>query len=305
MAIIHFRELHEPGRYTQREALAAIIASAKSVGVSFLERVSDGGLVVEHLDHLAPDDRRELEARLADIRAELLPADHSTSSLHLLAEVDVELIYTNTEERTAAEVQRICRSVQTLGLDLETAPRPDAMPAEWPIAVTKDGRRSRVQSVLDTSAALDPFRAKARLLQVAAQIGKRMVALVVDLRGVPLGSSALMPLWDCRLIGHNLGFDAKVLAANGVQIADGNLVDTLLMAGLLYCVEFWTRVEKEHGGHPLLKPSKRHWGLNYQRKLSSRLGGVISSRRSRSRMRHSTPCSLLSLLSRWQRRSQL
>jgi DNA polymerase I-like protein with 3'-5' exonuclease and polymerase domains len=233
MAVIHFHELHEKGQYTTRKTLAAIIASAKSVGVSFLERVSDGELVVEHLEHLAPDGRKELEARWVDIRAELLPADHSTPSLHLLAKVGVELIYTNTEERTAAEVQRICRSVQTLGLDLETAPRPEAMPAAWPIAVTKDGKRSKVQSVMDTSAALDPFRAEARLLQVAAQIGERMVALVIDLRGVPLGSSALMPLWGCRLVGHNIGFDAKMLAANGVQIADDNLVDTVLMAGLV------------------------------------------------------------------------
>jgi DNA polymerase I-like protein with 3'-5' exonuclease and polymerase domains len=232
MAVIHCRELQEKEPSTTRE-LAAVIASAKSVGVSFLERVLDGELVVEHLEHLAPDGRKELEARFADIRAELLPADYSTPSLHLLTRLGVELIYTNTEERTAAEVQRICRSVQTLGLDLETAPCPDAMPAAWPIAVTKDGRRSRVQPVMDTSAALDPFRAEVRLLQVAAQIGERMVALVVDLRGVPLGSSALMPLWGCRLVGHNIGFDAKMLAANGVQIADDNLVDTILMAGLV------------------------------------------------------------------------
>ena len=35
------------------------------------------------------------------------------------------------------------------------------------------------------------------------------------------------------MIGHNLNFDAKMLVANGVHIADENLVDTILMAGLV------------------------------------------------------------------------
>ena len=60
-----------------------------------------------------------------------------------------------------------------------------------------------------------------------------MVVLVIDLRRVPLGSPALAPLWNCRLVGHNISFDAKILAANGVRIADANLVDTILMAGLV------------------------------------------------------------------------
>jgi len=86
---------------------------------------------------------------------------------------------------------------------------------------------------MDTSAALDPFRAEVRLLQVAGEVGGRMVALVIDLRQVPLASPALAPLWCRRLVGHNLSFDAKMVAANGVEIPDGNLVDTILMAGLV------------------------------------------------------------------------
>ena len=35
------------------------------------------------------------------------------------------------------------------------------------------------------------------------------------------------------MIGHNLSFDAKMLVANGVPVVDGNLVDTILMAGLV------------------------------------------------------------------------
>jgi DNA polymerase I-like protein with 3'-5' exonuclease and polymerase domains len=198
-----------------------------------MEHVTDGELVIEGLDHLALDARQELDAKRDAIRNELLPDDRSTPSLDLLAKLGVELIYIDTEERAVAEVQRICASARTLGLDLETAPRPEFLPVAWPIAVTKDGRRSKVQVTTDTSAALDPFRAEVRLLQVAAEIEASTVALVIDLRRVPLGSPALAPLWHCRLVGHNLSFDAKMLAANGVQIADADLVDTILMAGLV------------------------------------------------------------------------
>ena len=198
-----------------------------------MERVSDGELVVEGLDHLAPDDRQKLQARWNDVRNELLPNDTSTASFDLLAELGIELVYVETEQRAAAEVQRICATSRTLGLDIETAPLPEFLPKAWPIVVTKDGRRSKLQAKMDTSPALDPFRAEVRLLQVAAEIDCRTVVLVIDLRHVPLGSPALAPLWRCKMIGHNLSFDAKMLVANGVHIADENLVDTILMAGLV------------------------------------------------------------------------
>ena len=59
-----------------------------------------------------------------DIRNELLPDDISTASSDLLAKLGIELVYVETEQRAAAEVQRICRSTGTLGLDIETAPLP-------------------------------------------------------------------------------------------------------------------------------------------------------------------------------------
>jgi hypothetical protein len=103
----------------------------------------------------------------------------------------------------------------------------------WPIAITKDGLRSKVQPVMDASAGLDPFRAEIRLLQIAAEIDGRMVAMVIDLRRVRITSPALEPLWKCRLIGHNLSFDAKMLLAHGIEIPDENILDTILMAGLV------------------------------------------------------------------------
>ena len=146
-----------------------ILAAAKKAGVTFMERVADGELVVEGSDYLAPDDRQRLQANLHDVCTELLP-DTSTASSDLLAKLGIELVYAETEQRAAAEVQRICRSTGTLGLDVETAPLPAFLPKAWPIAVTKDGRRSKLQATRDTSPALDPFRAEVRLIQVAAEL---------------------------------------------------------------------------------------------------------------------------------------
>ena len=46
------------------DPLTTILAAAKKAGVTFMERVADGELVVEGLDHLAPDDRQKLQANL-------------------------------------------------------------------------------------------------------------------------------------------------------------------------------------------------------------------------------------------------
>jgi hypothetical protein len=166
-----------------------------------MERVSDGELMVEGLDRLAPDDRQKLEAGWNDIRNLLLPNDTSTASIDLLTKLNIEPVYIDNEPRAAAEVQRICAIASAIGLDIETAPLPQYLPKAWPIAVTKDGRRSKLQTKMDTSPGLDPFRAEVRLLQIAAEIDGTIVVLVIDLRRVPVGSPALAPLWRCKISG--------------------------------------------------------------------------------------------------------
>ena len=105
-----------------QDLLTTIVAAAKKAGVTFMECVADGELVIEGLNHLAPDDRQKLLGRRNDIRNELLPDDTSTASLDLLSELGIELVHIENEQRAAAEVQRICRSSRMLGLDIETAP---------------------------------------------------------------------------------------------------------------------------------------------------------------------------------------
>jgi hypothetical protein len=121
----------QPSR-ADKHALATILAAAKKAGVTFMERVKDGELIVDGLDRLASDDRQKLQANLYDIRNELLREDTSTASLDLLTRLGVELVYVDTEQRAVSEVQRICSSARTLGLDVETAPRPQFLPKACP-----------------------------------------------------------------------------------------------------------------------------------------------------------------------------
>jgi DNA polymerase-1 len=214
------------------EEVFGVIKLAVAAGVTFFQRVRDGELIENGMQGLQPALLNTLKSRRQEIRSALLP-EHTKLSLELLASLDVKLIFIENEAHAGAEITRLCATADILGLDVETAPRPEFLPIQWPIAITKEGRRSKTQAAMDTSAALDPFRAEVRLLQVAAEIGGRSVALVIDLRHVPLCSPALAPLWQKKLVGHNLSFDAKMLMANGIKLASDNLVDTILMAGLV------------------------------------------------------------------------
>jgi DNA polymerase I len=209
-----------------------VIKFAVAAGVTFFQRVTDGELIENGMQGLQPALLNTVKSMRREIRSALLP-EHTTQSLELLGNLGAELTFIQTEAQASAEITRLCAATNTLGLDVETAPRPEFLPIQWPIAITKDGRRSKTQAAMDTSAALDPFRAEVRLLQVAADIAGRSVALVIDLRHVPLCSPALAPLWQKKLVGHNLSFDAKMLMANRIKLAGDNLVDTILMSGLV------------------------------------------------------------------------
>jgi hypothetical protein len=81
------------------EPLTTILAAAQKAGMKFMERVTDGELIVEGLDQLAPIERQKLQAQWEDVRRELLPDDTSTASRDLLARLGVELVYIDTEGR--------------------------------------------------------------------------------------------------------------------------------------------------------------------------------------------------------------
>jgi hypothetical protein len=75
------------------------MAAARKAGMKFMERATDGAFIVEGLDQLALIERQKLQAQWDDVRCELLPDDISTASRDLLASLDIELLYIDTEGR--------------------------------------------------------------------------------------------------------------------------------------------------------------------------------------------------------------
>ena len=150
-----FSAAHQSGSDAE---LAALLAAAKAAGVTFLEDVSSGALVIDGLDNVTVEIANAVGARVDDIRARFLPAVASTASIDLLGKLDVELIVVKSEEHAAIEVARLCKRSETIGLDIETAPRPEFLPLKWPIQITKDGQRSKIQSTMDTSAGSRSFQ---------------------------------------------------------------------------------------------------------------------------------------------------
>ena len=221
-------------RTADDDVVARVLKDAKAAGLNFFERATDGELIIDGvlLGLITPELRQKIEEKRPLILSALLPAGPAPSAA-LLKKLGVVLVYIEDEQTASEAVARLCAATPLLGVDVETAPRPEFLPVMWPISITNDGLRSRVQTVMDTSAALAPYRAEVRLLQVAGDVAGRTVALVIDLRRVPLASPALAPIWRHKLVGHNLSFDIKMLMANGIEVADDKLLDTILMSGLV------------------------------------------------------------------------
>ena len=86
-----------------------------------------------------PDDRQKLQANLHDVRNELLPKDASTASLDLLAKLGIELVHIETEQRAAAEVQRICGTSSDAWVGHRDCAAPEV--SAWSVAYSCNQRR--------------------------------------------------------------------------------------------------------------------------------------------------------------------
>ena len=109
--------------------------------------------------------------------------------------VEVQLV----TDATAAEAI-VAGLPASVGLDIETAPRPGFTAAEQPwLKITRKGAPYKDQPSNGDTIGLDPYRAEPRTVQVYDP-DARMV-YVFDLRSVPL--EALAGLWSRRLVAHN------------------------------------------------------------------------------------------------------
>ena len=136
--------------------------------------------------------------------------------------VEVQLI----TDATAAEAI-VAGLPASVGIDIETAPRPGFTAAEQPwLKITRKGAPYKDQPSNGDSIGLDPYRAEPRTVQVYDPAAR--VVYVFDLRSVPL--AALAGLWSRRLVAHNASFELAMLARQGVHPAD--VVDSMQLVGL-------------------------------------------------------------------------
>src|SRR5829696_3508237 len=188
-------------RTADDDVVARVLKDAKAAGLNFFERATDGELIIDGIGLITPELRQKIEEKRPLIRSALLPAGPAPSAA-LLKKLGVVLVYIDDEQTASEAVARLCAATPLLGVDVETAPRPQLLPVMWPISITNDGRRSQVQTVMDTSAALDPFRAEVRLLQVALSLGKAIcdASTVVVYAARCADPSVLRPVGYCLLM---------------------------------------------------------------------------------------------------------
>ena len=58
--------------------------------------------------------------------------------------------------------------------------------------------------------------------------------MVIDADVIPVTDAALLPVWRSKLWIHNAAFDVKHLIAAGVDLNHAEIIDTMLLAGMVY-----------------------------------------------------------------------
>jgi DNA polymerase I len=194
-------------RRARKDPIARLLAGAAMLGVRF--RIRGADLEVAGAEELHLDDRACLRTYLPDIRARLEPPASEMGLLERLG-VDVEVI----TELERAEAVLTGLGPGAFGLDIETAPiTPNGAERPW-IVLTKAGRRAVHQPRYNDKAALDPLRARPRLVQI--YVPAAATVYVLDFAALPF--EVLRLLEDRHLIIHNAGFELMMLAACGIRL---------------------------------------------------------------------------------------
>ena len=126
-----------------------------------------------------------------------------------------------------------------LALDIETASLPLWEEDRPPLILKGDGSVASRQHRYAPEAALDPHRSRIRLIQVAGAYrpGGPNWVVVIDADVIPVTDAALLPVWRSKLWIHNAAFDVKHLIAAGVDLSHAEIIDTMLLAGMVYRCE--------------------------------------------------------------------
>jgi DNA polymerase I len=208
-------------RRARRDQVATAISAATAAGVRWYWRGAE--LVWHGLDQLPQPDhelleqlRPEVEQRLAD------PAEADPEWILDALDITAELV---VDPARAAEV--IVELPPVVGLDCETAPLPEHAPKQSWLAVTRSGRRCVRQPRPKDKTALDPRRARPRLLQVYDP--RRRTSFLFEWQML-VEQGLVQQVLPRQCVVHNALFDLQMLAAAGIEPLD--VIDTTQLAAI-------------------------------------------------------------------------
>jgi DNA polymerase I len=201
--------------------LEAAIVTAASAGVRW--RWCGQELIWDGLDRLPQDDQAVLEELRPRIQQHLAnPAEADPE--WVLETLDIECEYVTDPVRAAAVIAEL---PPVVGLDTETVPLPEHTPPPTWLAVTMAGHRALRRPRPKDKTALDPRRARPRLIQVYDP--RRRTSFVLEFQ--MLVDQGLVPqLLARRCLVHNALFDLQMLLAAGFEPPD--VIDTTQLAAI-------------------------------------------------------------------------
>ena len=184
--------------------------------------------------------KAEIDHYLAQELPEFKPAERAHAE-KLMRRLAVELVIPTDVAGAAAATAELTASSGDFGLalDIETAALPSWKESHPPLVLNADGSVSKNQHRFKPEAPLDPHRSRIRLIQLAGVFrpgGPNRVVLI-DADRIPVDHAALLPLWRSKLWIHNAAFDVKHLIAAGVDLSHAEIVDTMLLAGMVHRCE--------------------------------------------------------------------
>jgi hypothetical protein len=207
--------------------ISHLLANDISAGAAF--RVSGAEIVVTDALAIPAEVRTALKDRRDELFTHLASVDtgEPTSSAILKAEGIVVAVATTESEATALLAEVLTEAGdRPLGLDIETAPKPEYAKPRVAVKLTRTGAVAQNQPKDKSRVGLDPLRSEPRLVQV---YGGGSRCAVFDMRSIPW--SVLEPLWRRRLVIHHAQFELGFLQARG--ILPGYFECTLQAAGLM------------------------------------------------------------------------
>jgi hypothetical protein len=155
----------------RKDPIGTLIAGMVEAGLRF--RWSGATLEIDGLQRLSDRDRALFQLHEDAVLPRLREPGGDGAALLDQLEVWLEMVRTREDaERVINELPKGC------GLDVESAGRPEYQADRPWLAITKKGERAKHQPKIKDKTALDPHKARVRLIQVTAHCMRQYSSLI-------------------------------------------------------------------------------------------------------------------------------